>query len=72
MKTFKRIQLTEENKTKAYSVRQPLLFVIPRPFEDDYGRNSFWSAQVLKLERKSQKLKEELKKMVGTLRLKNR
>src|SRR5919112_786199 len=55
--------LAAKDKGEIISCRPPLVFSIPRPYEDDYDRNNNWYPQILKLEKKSQQLKEKLREI---------
>jgi hypothetical protein len=65
MDNNKQLRLILKEKTSSVKCAAPLVFAIPRPFEDDYERNNAWFTKILKLEKKSQQLKEKLKELAS-------
>jgi hypothetical protein len=65
MDNKKQLQLTLKEKSGTVKCGAPLIFAIPRPFEDDYERNNGWFSKILKLEKKSKQLKEKIRELAS-------
>ncbi len=65
MNNEKNVKLTGMDKEVNINYRPPLVFAIPRPYDDDhYERNNGWYLQMLKLEKKTLKIKKKIKAIV--------
>jgi hypothetical protein len=63
MANNQQLPLILKEKSNTVKCMAPLVFAIPRPYEDDYERDNSWFTKILKLEKKSQQLKEKLKEL---------
>lgn len=61
MKNETNVKLTDKDKEINMNYQAPLVFAIPRPYEDDYERNNNWYLQMLKLEKKTVQIKKKIK-----------
>lgn len=53
-------KLTDKDKEININYHAPLVFAIPRPYEDNYERNNGWYLQMLKLEKKTVQIKKKI------------
>ncbi len=53
--------LIDKDKEININYKAPLVFAIPRPYEDDYERNHHWYLQMLKLEKRTLQIKKKIK-----------
>lgn len=51
---------TPEKQTERFKYRSPLIFSIPRMYEDDYERNDQWYFDLQKIEKQAKELRNEL------------
>jgi hypothetical protein len=61
MDNNKQLPLILKAKRGKVKCDAPLVFAIPHPYVDDYERDNEWFTKILKLEKKSQQLKQKLK-----------
>ncbi len=56
-----KVNLNLKDKREMLSYQPPLLFSIPRPYEDDFERNCYWYKKMLGLEKEIKVIKDKIK-----------